>query len=84
MTSQVFSITLLPCHKAMVRQAAWDSEAEDAKAPELQTVKLIAVEKFRQGSSGDGTLPLSYLKVMESNLSHIIHMYRPFLNGCSF
>ena len=58
-TSQVFSITLLPCHKAMVRQAAWDSEAEDAKAPELQTVKLIAVEKFRQGSSGDGTLPLS-------------------------
>ena len=59
MTSQVFSITLLPCHKAMVRQAAWDSEAEDAKAPELQTVKLIAVEKFRQGSSGDGTLPLS-------------------------
>ena len=57
-TSQVFSITLLPCHKAMVRQAAWDSEAEDAKAPELQTVKLIAVEKFREGSSGDGTLPL--------------------------
>lgn len=30
-TSQVFSITLPP-HKAMVRQAAWDSEAEDAKA----------------------------------------------------
>ena len=24
------------------------------------------------------------LKVMESNQSHIIHMYRPFLNGCSF
>ena len=24
------------------------------------------------------------LKVMESNLSHIIHMYRPFLSGCSF
>ena len=38
-TSQVFSITLLPSRKAMVRQAAWDSEAEDAKAPELHTVK---------------------------------------------
>ena len=27
---------------------------------------------------------LSNLKNMESNLSHIIHMYRPFLSGCSF